>query len=1301
MTTFSQHRHLPPFLNWQDAQRFFCDFFKAKWKDPNTQQNGRSGQAQHGVDIFGQVDGGTKWAGVQVKGMDDFAKQKVTAKELRAEVNKAKTFQPPLSQFILATTAARDGRIQEVARTITEKHKTQGLFSVHILSWDDTCDELPHYPQVKDVYFPEFAYTKAMKAMEAAQDETILISQSTLAEVREVKSLIANPSPTPQPMGGGSIPLSGILNSLPDQTLDIARDLIRRFRPAEAIRNLEALRDKLWSHSTPHIRARILSLLGAAKLALYEERPAAEFFVSAHHHAPDEEPIACNAALGHLLLGENSQATELAQKVLDRNSTNGQARSILIQTSALTLTEVIAAVPNFARSDPQVAFAIATVCRRNNDLQNAEEWYRVASTNDKDGDPELKAAVGQVILEQIWVNKIAPAAVGSPGEADRQRLIEVDQLFTAAWDKLPDEVAVRHARTGWIVNRGVTRSLLGTFEDAAKDFEAALRLDSTNPFAIFHYGFVCESLKQYEKALTVLSPLKDDAQFASASLLFGQVLIRLQRYEEAITHFQWLVDNAPTAHLKQSAKLMIVEALIQQEDFAKAKAQCESLLQEEPNAVDVLTAASHIESRLDHKEEAVALLSQAHQSVDGNTPATHLATLADETYRQHDFELAARIYERLADPRQETPFTRNLVLSCLRSGNFKRALELCGLLRTANGTSKFVCEIESVIQEERGDLLATKKAFTELLCLTPDDGEAQIQLATVNFRLHDFPAVDEFLANPPSWKSVGVRFAIQLASLLAIRGKHREAITMLYEVRRLHADGELHLKYLQLFLFHGGQNTEWLTCTTADPGAAVCVENAGGERTWFVLEDRTDARTADGEITATHPLFAKLMGKKAGDHIIIHEGSVTTETGTIVDVQSKYVRAFHESAQNMQTQYPEVKGFEVVRFPSDADDSEGVKLFLSHIARRSEHYDNILRAYQSHPLPVAGLASILGGNVFDAWVALRRKAPLGVCVAVGTIDEHKEATAAFVDGAVYVVDPVALMTITQLGLGDIVTKCLPTLGIVQATLDALQSEIVVSRSVHQRKSMTVWKEGDTFVRREITQEDVDAHVRSIEAILDWAKKHCKIVPLPLEVEGDLEWKKRLRAVVDDATVDTLRTVRAPGYVLYSDDQRLRGMAKGEFDTQGVWTQIVLVHGLERKMITEDEFNSAVIGLAIAGFRHTFFSSHVLVAAARQAEWRLERPFTQVLETLASQDCDELIAVGLSANFLFDLWDPSVVRGDTDSLVMALLDALTKGWRIGAFIRRLSLAVEMKFHLVPYEKDRMLGLLAAWGSTRIM
>src|SRR2546427_10394543 len=117
---------LPPPTYWEEFEDMLHDLFRAEWKDPNTLKHGRSGQPQKGVDIYGQPEQKEKWAGVQAKKKDQLAVSTVTEKELVAEVNKAKEFNPKLSEFILATTGQRDQKIQEKARLLTEAHQKEG-----------------------------------------------------------------------------------------------------------------------------------------------------------------------------------------------------------------------------------------------------------------------------------------------------------------------------------------------------------------------------------------------------------------------------------------------------------------------------------------------------------------------------------------------------------------------------------------------------------------------------------------------------------------------------------------------------------------------------------------------------------------------------------------------------------------------------------------------------------------------------------------------------------------------------------------------------------------------------------------------------------------------------------------------------------------------------------------------------------------------------------------------------------------------------------------------------------------------
>ena len=98
MNNLSNFQYPPP-KNWQDFEKLCRDLWREIWRDPNTQKNGRSGQDQHGVDVYGRPNEGEKWAGVQCKGKDNYSNKTVTEKELLEEVEKAKNFTPALSTW--------------------------------------------------------------------------------------------------------------------------------------------------------------------------------------------------------------------------------------------------------------------------------------------------------------------------------------------------------------------------------------------------------------------------------------------------------------------------------------------------------------------------------------------------------------------------------------------------------------------------------------------------------------------------------------------------------------------------------------------------------------------------------------------------------------------------------------------------------------------------------------------------------------------------------------------------------------------------------------------------------------------------------------------------------------------------------------------------------------------------------------------------------------------------------------------------------------------------------------------------
>lgn len=139
---------IPPPANWQDFERLCYDLYKKVYNSEDVHMHGRSGQAQHGVDIYGELAQPNVWFGVQCKGKDTRYGNALKVSELRDEVEKAKNFTPPLSIFILATTAVNDVKIQSEARKLSEENQKSGLFKVRVESWDEIHQKICDYDEI-------------------------------------------------------------------------------------------------------------------------------------------------------------------------------------------------------------------------------------------------------------------------------------------------------------------------------------------------------------------------------------------------------------------------------------------------------------------------------------------------------------------------------------------------------------------------------------------------------------------------------------------------------------------------------------------------------------------------------------------------------------------------------------------------------------------------------------------------------------------------------------------------------------------------------------------------------------------------------------------------------------------------------------------------------------------------------------------------------------------------------------------------------------------------------------------------
>lgn len=142
--------------SWETFEDLCLALFRAIWRDPLAQKNGRRGQRQHGVDVFGSAEGaGTTFFGVQCKGKDQGLGAQSTVRELEEELAKAETWKPLLAHWIFATTAPTDAVLQAAARELSAQRMAKGLFPVSVLGWGDIQALLVEHRSALRQFYPE------------------------------------------------------------------------------------------------------------------------------------------------------------------------------------------------------------------------------------------------------------------------------------------------------------------------------------------------------------------------------------------------------------------------------------------------------------------------------------------------------------------------------------------------------------------------------------------------------------------------------------------------------------------------------------------------------------------------------------------------------------------------------------------------------------------------------------------------------------------------------------------------------------------------------------------------------------------------------------------------------------------------------------------------------------------------------------------------------------------------------------------------------------------------------------------
>ncbi len=1309
---------IPAFADWEPFERFCQDLWARIWENPEMQRNGRTGQSQSGVDVYGEIKKlKNNNGGIQCKKRDAFADDSLTVIELQKIVNDAKKFSPKLSEFVVAYTGKSDVKLQAEARRLTDLNRAKGLFSVRVCSWDDIKDLLGNYPELLEQYHlvATGVSAKTAKGIQRTADSILRKQTEQSADTKNIAQDVKNIKNDVSALGEitKSIATSGgELAGEYGREIDEIRDLINANRPKEALDRIVVLEKRLKPDVSSIIKFRITTNKAASLAAIGEEEKAGLLFIEAFQYNPEDEKAQCNKALGYILLDQKEEAIKIIEQVLQKNPMSQRAYELLTYTSASNsnLQSIIERIPEVLRKNESVAYSISHAARERGLESETLHWLEIALKN-SDPDklvPDLKATIATTIL-QIFEKRHDVQAGMQLTSGDQEKLERAVSLLDDAIGALENSETLKY-RTAWVGNRAVAHKLLGHQDKALADAEYAIKLQPKNPGFLRQKAFLLHTQGKSDEAITIFREILGNSEVPEVALLLAGVFHEREEDDSAIPILEESIKNIDKPQdLLSEEKRLLIHAYMRKDKFDLARKLANELRATNPGSVADLVIAARIEKRANDLNAHNQLLNDARTYVTEETPIRDLFELTEELYLSKRYADAWPLYERLVDPKSGSPLVSKLIYSYYKSELYEKALETSRSVPEKMKV-RFIYDVEVSILDSMGDLKSAITASEKYLAEHPEDLAFKVKLAAYLLRNDQLEKLDTFLKGPIDLSQLpdDLKFDAtrQLAWLYTQRNMSFRALEIAYVLRKNSPrNGDAHTTYMSIFFDREKALDDQLSPRVVGIDTAVAVEEDGSKKRWYVIEENPEN---DKDALSPTDVFAKrLIGKKVNDEIVQDEGKPSETRLKITEIKSKYVHALHETMEMFphlfsEEESPAFKRFTVKTNPEAKEETkEQLMQIVETMSGRDEHVLRVQKLYEEGKLTIGTFSNLIGRDPMTVWGGLVNNPRIGIRCCSGTIEERQIAFKIVRDNDVVAVDLTAFLTLGSMNRLDFLKEYFKKILVSQSTIDALTQGIAEKGGLSSKGFMSVWKEDGKYYRQEISAEDIQKQVAFLQKIKDWISTNCEIAPMTEILKFPKEERERLYETIGESFVDTMMIAKEYGCPLYSDDHGTRAIAQGDFSVKGFWTQALVIIGAEKKLITPEELEKINVSLCGLHYRHTTISGSTLFQAAKSTNWSNTGTFTNVLSTVTGTAIELQSAMFVIVDFFYQLWkEPTLSDLQRESFVFGVLDAVSQQKDRLEVIKYAATLIQIRFKNTQIAGKHLLKLLVAWRSIRM-
>ena len=650
-------QQIPPMTNWQEFEQFCRDLWAAKWKNGDTALNGRGGQAQAGVDVFGWIECGDKMGGVQCKKKGLLADKTLTANELRTIVEDAKSFSPPLAHLYVAYTGKADTKLQQLGNELTAENRKSNFFDVHVYSWEQIVKLSEYHPEVFKKHFSEYFSSTNTDEVEIIKrlDGLPLQIDGIAEKITDLQKQHLVVLSTTQ-----DLQRDGSLTHEYNAELDHAKALLEAFKYKEALDFLEGIESRITVQPEAMLKFRLITNMAVAKHGIGLEKEAGQLFIQAYQHSSVEEKALCNRALGHLLLDQKDDAISFAKQTLEKNPSNSKALEIIIRCSPSsdTLDAIIERVPEALRTTEGIASAFSHEAKKRGEYESCLSWLEIAYTNIVGRSPDLQADLATTILLSFTARLEVLTGVQT-SEEDAAKLERVINLYTEAIETVKNTETINY-RSFWFINRSSAYRLSGDLDKALADIDSALGITPNDPGCLKQKAFIMHEKGDTMNAIVILEGIVDDPKVPEVAIILAQMFAVSGRKSDAKLTLEASLKKTLPKQIEQDEKRMLIQLILEEGDFNAARKISDSLRTENPRDVLTLVGAARIE-RADNPAQATRLLDEAIGCMSIDTHPRDLIELANSLYDSERFADAWPIYEKFTDVKIASTFSNRLL----------------------------------------------------------------------------------------------------------------------------------------------------------------------------------------------------------------------------------------------------------------------------------------------------------------------------------------------------------------------------------------------------------------------------------------------------------------------------------------------------------------------------------------------------------------------------------------------------------------------------------------------------------------